>query len=93
MVYALLCEPCRKTLSFGETERSVKERIGERRKESDRKKLIMRHLGGHTVEDVRFVVLQCLGKEGNAYRELVEEKWIVRLGTKIPSGCNVQLSF
>ena len=94
-MYALLCEPCRKTVYVGETERSVKERIGEHLRDvkNQTEKLIMRHFSGHTVKDVRFVVLQCLGKEGRAYRKLVEEKWIVRLGTKIPAGCNVQLSF
>ena len=95
VVYALLCEPCRKTVYVGETERSVKERIGEHLRDvmNQTEKTIMRHFSGHTVEDVRFVVLQCLGKEGIAYKQLVEEKWIVRMGTKIPSGCNVQLSF
>ena len=94
VVYALLCEPCRKTVYVGETKRSAKERIGEHLRDvkNQTEKPIMRHFSGHTV-DVRFVVLQCLGWEGRAYRQLVEEKWIVRLGTKIPSGYNVQLSF
>ena len=56
-------------------------------------KPIMRHFSGHTVNDVRFLVLQCLGREWRAYRQLIEEKWIVRLGTKIPAGCNVQIGF
>ena len=92
VVYALLSEPYRKTVYVGETERSVKERIGEHRRDvkNQTENPSMRHFSGHTVEDVRFVVLQCLGKEGRAYRQLVEKKWIVRQGTKtVPSGCNV----
>ena len=53
----------------------------------------MRHFSGHKVDDMHFVVLQSLGREGRAYRQLVEEKWIIRLGTKTPFGCNVQLNF
>ena len=98
LVFKLIDKPgkdCRKTVYVGETERSVKERIGKHLRDvkNQTEKTIMRHFRGHTVEDVRFKVLQYLGKEGRAYRQLVEEKWIVRPGTKIPSRCNVQLSF
>ena len=53
----------------------------------------MRHFSGHRVDDMHVVVLQSLGREGRAYRQLVEEKRIIRLGTKAPFGCNVQLNF
>ena len=56
-------------------------------------KPIVRHLRGHNVDNMHFVVLQSLGREGRAYRQLVEEKWIIRLGTKTPFRCNVHLNF
>ena len=95
VVYALLCEPCQKTVYVGETERPVKERIGEQMRDIkvQAEKPIMWHFSRQSVDYVRFVVLKCLGKEGKTYRQLIEEKWIVRLGTKVPTGCNVQMGF
>ena len=50
--------------------RSVKERIGDHMRDikNQTEKPIMIHFSGRTVEDVRFVVLQCLGKEGRPYK-------------------------
>ena len=83
------------TVYDGETERSVKERVSEHMRDikNQAEKPIMRHFSCHKVDDMRFVVLQSLGREGRAYRQLVEEKLIIRLGTKTPFGCNVQLNF
>ena len=47
-------------------------------------KPIMRHCSGHKVDDMHVSVLQSLGREDKAYRQLVEEKWSIRLGTKTP---------
>ncbi|XP_053394116.1 uncharacterized protein LOC123523838 [Mercenaria mercenaria] len=79
------------TVYVGETERSLKERTEEHlrdvRQQAD--KPIMRHFGGHTAEDVKVAVLQKVFNEGRIYRQMVEEEWIKRLGTKTPQGCNV----
>ena len=60
---------------------------------NEAEKPIMRHFSDHSVNDVRFAVLQCLGKEGKANRQRIKERWIVRLVTKVPTGCNVQMGF
>ena len=60
---------------------------------NEAEKPIMRHFSDHSIDNVRFAVLQCLGKEGKAYRQLIKERWIVRLGTKFLTGCTVQMGF
>ena len=74
------------TVYVGESERSVKEQVSEhiRDVKNQAKKPIMRHFSGHKVDDIHFVVLQSLGREDRAYRQLVEEVWIIRLGTETP---------
>ena len=95
VVYALLCDRCKMTVYVGETERSVKERVSEHMRgiKNQAEMPIMRHYSGHKVDDMHCVVLQSLGRKDRAYRQLVEEKWIIRLGTKTQFGCNVQLNF
>ena len=95
VVYALLCDKCKMAVYVGGTERSVKERVSEHKKDikNQAEKPIMIHFSGHKVDDMHFMVLQSLGRERRAYRQLVEEKWIIRPGTKTPFGCNVQLNF
>ncbi|XP_053394169.1 uncharacterized protein LOC128555550 [Mercenaria mercenaria] len=94
LIYALVCSRCDMTVYVGETERSLKERTEEHlrdvRQQAD--KPIMRHFGGHTAEDVKVAVLQKVFNEGRIYRQMVEEEWIKRLGTKTPQGCNVKLN-
>ena len=34
----------------------------------------MEHFSGHKVNDVRFVVLQCLGREGRATRQPIDRR-------------------
>ena len=54
------------TVYVGETERSVKERISEHMRDVKNlaEKPTMGHFSGHNVDDMRFVVLQSLGREG-----------------------------
>ena len=81
VIYAFLCDRCKMTVSVVETEKSVKEG-GERAYggvKNQAEKPIMRHFNGHTVDDMRFLVLQIfltnylyallsLGGESRAYR-------------------------
>ena len=73
----------------------MKERVIEHMRDvkNQAAKPIMRHFSGHKVDDMHFVVLQSFGREGRAYRQLVEEKWIIRLRTKTQLGSNVHLNF
>ena len=94
LVYALVCSRCNKTVYVGETERCLKERAEEHlqdvRQQTD--KPIKRHFKDHTTEDVKVAVLQKVFQENRTYRQLIEEQWIKRLGTKLPHGCNVKLN-
>ena len=94
-MYALLCERCKTTVYVGETEISVRKRVSEHMRDvrKQAEKPIVRHLSGHKVDNIHFVVFQCLARGGRAYRQLVEEKWIIRMGTKTPFRCNVHLNF
>ncbi|XP_045208770.2 uncharacterized protein LOC123560670 [Mercenaria mercenaria] len=92
LVYGLLCKPCNKTIYVGETERSLKERISEHLRDIRQQvdKPINRHFIGHTERDLQVVVLQKLYHEGRLYRQILEEKWMKKLATKFPHGCNVK---
>ena len=95
VIYAFLCDRCKMTIPVVKTEKSVKEG-GERAYggvKNQAEKPIMRHFNGHTVYDMRFVVLQSLGGESRAYRQFVKETWIIRLKPKTQLGCYVQLKF
>ena len=52
----------------------MKERDSEHRRDvkNQAENPIMRHFSGHKVDDIHFVVLQGLGREGLTYRQLVE---------------------
>ena len=73
----------------------MKERISEylRDVKKQAEEPIMRHFKGHRVEDVKCAALLSFCGEEKAYRQLTEERWIVRLGTKTPFGCNIQLHY
>ena len=75
-MYALLCDRYKMTVCVGETERSMKERVSEHMRDikNQAEKPITRHFRGHKVDDMHFLVLQSLSREGRAYRQLVEEK-------------------
>ena len=94
LIYGLICNRCDKTVYVGETERSLKERISEhlrdKRQQSD--KPIIRHFQDHSENDLRVVVLQKIYGEGRVYRQIVEERWIKKLDTKVPKGCNVKIN-
>ena len=55
-------------------------------------KPIMRHFEGYKEEHVKFIILQRMFREGRIYRPLAEEQRIVKLETKMPQGCNVNLN-
>jgi len=49
--------------------------------------------GDYTRHDNLMVtVLQRMYQEGRIYRQLIEEEWIRKLGTKAPHGCNIKLN-
>ena len=94
VVYALICCKCDKTVYVGETERMLKERIDEHLRDvrQQAEKPIMRHFEGHKEEHVKVTILQRMFREGRIHRQLAEEQWIVKLKTKMPQGCNVNLN-
>jgi len=94
LVYALMCSKCDATVYVGETERSLKERTNEHLRDVRQQveKPIMKHFKGHTEDNLMVTILQRMYKEGRIYRQLIEEEWIRKLGTKAPHGCNIKLN-
>lgn len=92
LVYGLMCARCDKTIYVGETERTLKERITEHLRDVrlQTEKPVNRHFKDHSENDLRVTILQRVFHEGRVYRQLIEDLWIRKLGTKVPFGCNVK---
>ncbi len=89
VVYGTLCEECGCVVYVGETERTVSERIKEHmadiRHATD--KPVGNHFNGknHSLKDFRAMVIERVCEKGKMYRQITENKWIERLGTR-PEG-------
>ena len=92
LVYALICEKCAKTVYVGETERTLKERTEEHRRDIkyQRDKPIMKHFINHNERDLRVAVMSRTTREDKTYRLIVEDNWIKNLETRTPNGCNIK---
>lgn len=92
VVYALLCERCSVTVYVGETERTLKERTDEHRRDIRQQadKPIIRHFKDHSEGDLRVAVLKKVYGDSRGYRQLWEDRWIGLLRSRVPDGCNVK---
>ncbi|KAK3089910.1 hypothetical protein FSP39_007586 [Pinctada imbricata] len=92
IIYGIKCTKCDRAIYVGETERTLKERIGEHLRDikNSNEKPINSHFENHNAKDIEYAVLQKLGHNGRAMRLLVEDIWIRKLNTLAPCGCNVQ---
>ena len=88
LIYALFCNRCEKTVYVGETERTLKERTIEHKRDIkfQKDKPIMRHFRNHDEKDLSVAILT------RTYRIISEEKWIKTLQTYSPRGCNVKIN-
>ena len=92
LIYALLCKKCDKIVYVGETERTLKERIDEHKRDIkyQKEKPIMRHFINHGVRDLQVAVVARTTGQSKDYRLILEDKWIQQLETRVPNGCNVK---
>ena len=92
LIYALLCKKCDKIVYVGETERTLKERIDEHKRDIkyQKEKPIMRHFRNHGVLDLQVAVVARPTGQSKDYRLILEDKWIQQLETRVPNGCNVK---
>lgn len=92
LIYALICNKCDLTVYVGETERTLKERVEEHRRDIkyQRDKPIMKHFKNHSERDLHVAVMSKTAGENKAYRLIVEEHWIKNLETRTPQGCNIK---
>ena len=78
----------------GETERELGERMIEHLRDVrlGKDKPINAHFGekGHSQEDLTFAVLEKVYEAKRKERQIREARWIKRLGTTRPDGCNVK---
>ena len=94
LIYALICNRCAKTVYVGETERTLKERTTEHKRDIkfQKDKPIMRHFRNHEEKDLSVAILTRTVGENKIYRLISEEKWIKTLQTGFPHGCNVKIN-
>ena len=94
LIYALICNPCAKTVYVGETERTLKERTTEHRRDIkfQKDKPIMRHFRDHEEKDISVAILTRTSGENKMFRLICEENWIKTLETVFPRGCNVKIN-
>ena len=93
IIYGIVCVKCDRAIYVGETERILKERISEHKRDikNSADKPINCHFQNHYEKDIVYAVLQGLGNENSkALRLLVEDIWIRKLKTLSPHGCNIQ---
>ena len=94
LIYALICNRCAKTVYVGETERTLKERTTEHRRDIkfQKDKPIMRHFRDHEEKDLSVAILTKTSGENKIFRLICEENWIKTLETAFPRGCNVKIN-
>ena len=94
LIYSLFCNRCAKTVYVGETERTLKERTTEHKRDIkfQKDKPIMRHFRDHEEKDLSVAILTRTTGESKIYRLISEEKWIKTLQTCSPHGCNVKIN-
>ena len=94
LIYALYCNRYEKTVYVGETERTLKERTIEHKRDIkfQKNKPIMRHFRNHEEKDLSVAILTRTTGENKIYRLISEEKWIKTLQTYSPRGCNVKIN-
>ena len=94
LIYALFCNRCEKTVYVGETERTLKERTIEHKRDIkfQKDKPIMRHFRSHEEKDLSVAILMRTAGENKIYRLISEEKLIKTLQTYSPRGCNVKIN-
>jgi hypothetical protein len=76
LIYALICNKCDLTVYVGETERTLKERVEEHRRDVkyQRDKPIMKHFKDHDERDLHVAVMSKTVGEHKAYR-LMDQKF------------------
>ena len=94
LIYSLFCNRCAKTVYVGETERTLKEKSTEHKRDIkfQKDKPIMRHFRDHEEKDLSVAILTRTTGESKIYRLISEEKWIKTLQTCSPHGCNVKIN-
>ena len=94
VVYGIICLRCASTVYVGETERELGERMIEHLRDVrlGKDKPINSHFGekGHSQEDLTFAVMEKVYEAKRIERQIREARWIKRLGTTRPDGCNVK---
>ena len=94
VIYGIICLRCAFTMYVGETERELGERMIEHLRDVrlGKDKPINSHFGekGHSQEDLTFAVLEKVYEAKRIERQIREARWIKRLGTTRPDGCNVK---
>ena len=94
VIYGIICLRCASTVYVGETERELGERMIEHLRDVrlGKDKPINSHFGekGHSQEDLTFAVLEKVYEAKRIERQIREARWIKRLGTTRPDGCNVK---
>ena len=92
VVYAIIFTKCRSTVCDGETERELREQMTEHLRDVrlTNDKPINFHFGekGHTKHDMVFAVLEKVYAADRIERQLREGRWIKKLSTVCPGGCN-----
>ena len=78
----------------GETERTLKERTTEHRRDIkfQKDKPIMRHFRDHEEKDLSVAILTKTSGENKIFRLICKENWIKTLETAFPCGCNVKIN-
>lgn len=94
IVYVIMCKRCGETVYVGETERTLKERMKEHKRDIRMQvdKPINRHFHNHVEGDLRVAVLKKLYGDSRSCRLSWEDHWIRLLKTGVPYGCNVKVS-
>ena len=91
-VYGILCKTCGKIMYFGETSRSVGERLKGHLADIkyNRQTAVAAHFNedSHSDTDVGFVILECVRDKSKYYRQICELQRIQKMDTEMPKGLN-----
>jgi hypothetical protein len=94
VVYVLRCSKCRKPVYVGETERELRERIGEHMADIRlcRDKAVGNHFNedGHDISHLTVSVIEKIFDSSRSFRQIKEKGWIRKLKTKMPAGLNTK---